>query len=175
MIKDTLPRLPSELERYIKAPYGGLFGNSGIADLLQEITADPYRNYRPADLEKFTNASAPSIRKWLSSLTAIGILEKDMGNQKHPVYRANTHSKRLMALTFLSYAVLDDRDGTACMDESIIDYCYKYGLIDKIMPLAEATFTRYTVATVSLKFGQAGQATSGNEKQIFNYPISEKA
>lgn len=175
MTKDALPVLPSELEKYIEAPYGGLFGNSAIVDLLEEIVADPYCNYRPKDLEKIINASAPSIRNYLTSLTSIGILERDIGNQKHPVYRANINSKRLMALTFLSYAVLDDRDRTNCMDEAIIDYCYKYGLIDKIMPLAEATFTKYTVTSVSLKFGQNGQATSGNEKQIFNYPVSEKA
>jgi hypothetical protein len=168
MIKDTLPRLPSELEKYIKAPYGGLFGNSVIVDLLEEITADPYRNYRPKDLEKFINASSPSIRKCLSSLTAIGILEKDTGNQKHPLYRANINSKRLMALTFLSYAILDDRDGTACMDESIIDYCHRYRLIDRIMPLAEATLQKVEYTFVSLKFRQNEQAESGNQKQIMD-------
>lgn len=132
--KDTLPTLPSGLERYIEKPYGGLFGNSVIVDLLEEIASDPYRNYHLKDLEEIINASSPSIRKSLSTLTSIGMLVKDVGNQKHPVYRANIDSKRLIALTFLSYAMLDDRDGTACMDEAIIDYCYRYRLIDRIMP-----------------------------------------
>jgi hypothetical protein len=168
MSKDTLPVLPSELEKYFKAPYGGLFGNSVMVNLVEEITADPYRNYRPKDLEKIINASAPSIRSSLSTLTLVGILEKDTGNQKHPLYRANVNSKRLMALTFLSYAILDDRDGTACMDEAIIDYCHRYGLIDRIMPLAEATLQKVEYTFVSLKYRQNEQEVSGNQKQIID-------
>jgi len=126
-----LPILPPELERYIEKSYGGLFGNSVITKVLEEIVSDPYRNYHPKDLEEIVNASALSIRNSLSSLTSIGILKKDTDNQKHLVYRANTNSKRLIALTFLSYAILDDRDGTTCMDEAIIDYCYKYRILVK--------------------------------------------
>jgi len=125
MPEDTLPALPLELERYIEKPYGGLFGNSVIVNLLEEIVADPYRNYHPKDLEEIINASSSSIRNSLSTLTSIGILEKDIANQKHPVYRTKINSKRLMALTFLAYGTLDDRDGTTCMDEAIIDYFYK--------------------------------------------------
>jgi len=172
MIKDNLPALPSELERYIEKPYGELFGNSVIAGLLEEIVSDPYRNYHPKDLEEIINASSPSIRKSLSTLTSIGILEKDAGNQKHPVYRANIDSKRLMALTFLSYAMLDDRDGTTCMDEAIIDYCYRYRLIDKLMPVAVATFVR--VEYYSGRNEPFKQVKSEDDTQVVEY-VSEEA
>lgn len=128
LIEDNLPELPLKLGIYLEKPYGGLFDNLVLTRILEEIVSDPYRNYYPKDLEEIVNASSPSIRKSLSALTSIGILKKDTGNQKHPVYRANIDSKRLMALTFLSYAMLDDRDGTSCMDEAIIDYCYRYRL-----------------------------------------------
>lgn len=173
-MKEDYPLLPSYLEKYVEAPYGGLFGKSVLVDVLEEIVADPYRNYRPKDLEEIINASSPSIRKSLGLLTSIEILKKDMGNQKHPVYRANINSKRLMALTFLSYSILDDRDGSSCMDEAIIDYCYRFGLIHKIIPLAEATITKYTVttiatvSTVSVKLKKDKQSQE-NEEQAFNY------
>ena len=170
-MKDDYPLLPSDLEKYVEVPYGGLFGKSILVDVLEEIIADPYRNYRPKDLEEIINVSSPSIRKSLSTLTSIGMLEKDVGNQKHPVYRANIDSKRLMALTFLSYAMLDDRDGTTCMDEAIIDYCYKYRLIDKIMPLATATFMR--IEYFSEKIEPLRQVKSEDDTQVVEYLSKE--
>lgn len=171
-MKDDYPLLPSYLEKYVEVPYGGLFGKSTLVDVLEEIIADPYRNYRPKDLEEIINASSPSIRKSLLTLTSIGILGKDVGNQKHPVYRANIDSKRLMALTFLSYAMLDDRDGTTCMDEAIIDYCYRYRLIDKIMPVAVATFMQ--IKYYSGKNEPFGQVNSEGDTQVNEY-ISQEA
>jgi len=172
MNNDTLPELPLELGIYLEKPYGGLFGNSVLTRILEEIVSDPYQNYHPKDLEEIVNASSPSIRKSLSALTSIGILEKDEGKQKHPVYRANIDSKRLMALTFLSYAMLDDRDKTNCMDEAIIDYCYRYRLIDKIMPVAEATFMQikyYSGRTESVK-----QVKLEDDTQVVEY-LSQEA
>lgn len=168
MTKDTLPVLPSELEKYVKIPYGGLFGNSVIVNLLEEITADPDRNYRPIDLEKILGASAPSIRESITSLTAIGIMQKDAGNQKHPVYRANVQSKRLLALTFLAYAILDDRDRTSCMDEAIIDYCHRSGLVNRIMPLAEATLEKLVITRQIVRVWRNEQTESKNGKQIID-------
>ena len=171
MNNDNLPELPSELGIYIEKPYGGLFGNSVIIRLLEEIVSDPYRNYHPKDLEEIVSASSPSIRESLSTLTSIGILEKDEGTQKHPVYRANIDSKRLMALTFLSYAILDDREKTNCMDEAIIDYCYRYNLIDKFLPVAEATIVHFKYIGVN---EPVIRVKSEDNTKIIDY-ISEEA
>ena len=42
----------------------------------------------------------------------------------------------LMALTFLAFAISDDRDKTHCMDDTIVQYCRKSGIIDKLLPKA---------------------------------------
>jgi hypothetical protein len=41
------------------------------------------------------------------------------------VYRINVASKKFAALSLLAYAILDDRDGTDCMDEAVYDYYSK--------------------------------------------------
>ena len=76
-----------------------------------------------------------------------------------------------MALTFLSYAMLDDREKTNCMDEAIIDYCYRYNLIDKFLPVAEATIVHFKsfVAYESVII-----VKSENSTEVINY-ISEEA
>lgn len=123
---DDLPLLPPELVvkwENIKKPFGGLFGDSVHIRVLSEIVADPDREFRPKDLERLAAASAPSIKKSLETLTSIGLLEERLLDSQRPFYRANLMSKRLTALTFLDYAIIDDRDGTDYMDDVIEDYC----------------------------------------------------
>ena len=36
-----LPELPGELEEFLDKPYGGLFGNTVLAQVVEEIVADP--------------------------------------------------------------------------------------------------------------------------------------
>ena len=55
----------------------------------------------------------------------MGLLFKDSDDPQHPVYVPNLDSKKLLALTFLAYAFIDDRDGTDCLDDAIKDYCEK--------------------------------------------------
>ncbi|MBE0516002.1 MAG: hypothetical protein IBX41_01245 [Methanophagales archaeon] len=136
MEKDEIPR---RLERYVDKPYGGLFGNSVEVKVVEEIVADPYIEYRPKDLEDIIGASAPSIRRALSNLTALGLLIKDSSDAQHPVYRVNLESKKITALTFLAYAVVDDRDGLNCMDKAISNY-YMNEFWPKIVATAD---TRY--------------------------------
>lgn len=142
MSEESLPALPKELERYLERPYGGLFGDTVIAQVVEEIVADPHPDYRPRDLEKLTGASSPAVRKALNTLTSLGLLNKDGSDKQHPVYRANTKSKKFVALTLLAYAMLDDRDGTSCMDTAIRDY-YNSALRDSYEPLAMATAQSY--------------------------------
>jgi hypothetical protein len=59
----------------------------------------------------------------LDALTDQGLLKKTSIDSQRPVYKANLESKRLTALTLLAYAVIDDRDGTDCMNQAIKDYC----------------------------------------------------
>lgn len=114
--------LPKDLERYIDEPYGGLFGNSTICKLVEEIVADPHAEYRQQDLEELIDGSQRSVARALKVLLALGLLIRDKGDSQHPLYRVNLNSRKLLALTFLAYAVVDDRDGTNCMDLAIRDY-----------------------------------------------------
>ena len=116
------PPLPEDLERYIDKPYGGLFGDSAICKLVEEIVADPHAEYRLADLEELIDGSQRSIARALKVLSTLGLLIKDESDRLHPLYRVNLNSRKLLALTFLAYAVVDDRDGTNCMDLAIRDY-----------------------------------------------------
>ena len=105
-----------------KLPYDGLFGDSNLIRVMRQVIADPFTEYRPIDLEMLTQNSPPTVRESLRILTSVGILIKDESDHQHPVYRVDTESKRYHALTFLAYAVLDDRNGTDCMDDVIADY-----------------------------------------------------
>jgi len=108
----------------VNLPYDGLLGDAPIIKVLHQIIADPFQDYRPIDLEELAELSKPPIRDALKTLTSLNILVKDERNKSRPIYRVNTRSKRVLALTFLAYAVLDDRDGTDCTDDVIADYYY---------------------------------------------------
>ena len=71
MGEEELLLLPEELEEAwesIKQPFGGLFGNTVFTRVLREIIADPYREFRPKDLEILTSASPPMIGEALKKL-----------------------------------------------------------------------------------------------------------
>lgn len=142
MTEEQLPELPEEFEVYLDKPYGGLFGDNVQTKIVEDIIADPFRDYRPKYFEETTGASEPTIRKSLKNLTNLGLLEKDTSDIQHPIYRLNLDSKNIVALTFLSYASIDDRDGTDYMDEAIFDY-YMKQLKPKLEPLAVATVVQY--------------------------------
>ena len=142
MAEEHLPELPREFEMYLDKPYGGLFGDNVQTKIIEEVVADPYRDYRPKYFEEMTGARAPTVRKALANLTNLGLLEKDISDMQHPIYRLNLKSKKIIALTFLSYASIDDRDGTECMDNAILDYYLKV-LRQKVQPLAVATMVQY--------------------------------
>jgi len=108
-------------EEFSDIPYAGLFGDTVIARVVEEIIADPHSVYRPKDLEDLTEASSPSIREALITLTKFGLLTSSGG--KHPAYTVNRSMKTFIALTFLAYGVLDDRKKSDCMNTAIHYYC----------------------------------------------------
>ena len=144
MSDKDIVNFPDCLARYLENPYGGLFGNTVQARIIEEVVADPDRIIRPKDLEKVASASAPSVRKSLEILTELGLLNKDSSDSKHPIYRVNSSSKKLTSLTLLAYAIIDDRDGTDLMNEELIAHCADE-LPERFQPLVLATALKYTI------------------------------
>ena len=106
--------------KFSDVPYAGLFGDTVIARVVEEIIADPHSVYRPRDLEDLTESSPPRIREALGTLTRLGLLKAHGG--KHPSYTVNISTKTFVALTLLAYAVLDDREDSDCMNTAIRHY-----------------------------------------------------
>lgn len=124
--KEEYPEAPEKYLRYLKYPYGGLFGNTVHTRIVEKIVANPSRVYRPKDFKDMLGISTTSITKALNDLTGLKLLIKITKDKQRPEYMANMGSKQLYALTFLAYAVSDDRDGTEFMDHAIEDYCNKF-------------------------------------------------
>ena len=112
---------PAAAREFSDVPYGGLFGDTVMARVVEEIVADPHAVYHLKDLEDLTGNSAPRIREALGTLTGLGLLKSSGG--KHPAYTVNTSRRSFVALTLLAYAVLDDREGSDCMDTAVRHYC----------------------------------------------------
>jgi hypothetical protein len=104
-------------------PFDGLFGDTAELRVLQEIVADPYSDYTHRDLMELTDLSDPSVRRGIRALVDRGIVINVSSARKNPLYRANLESKRLTALTLLSYATLDERTGGSSMDDAVKHYC----------------------------------------------------
>jgi hypothetical protein len=127
-------------------PYAGLFGDTVIARVVEEIIADPHSTYRPRDLEELTEASSPRVRDALMTLTKLGLLKSAGG--KHPTYTVDKSRKSFVALTLLAYATLDDRKGSDCMNTAIQHYCETI-LPSCIAAQAVASTTPYRISSGS--------------------------
>lgn len=149
----------TDAEELTDVPYGGLFGDTVLARVVEEIIADPHSSYRPKDLEELAGASAPSIRDALATLTRLDLLKAS--KDKHPVYIVNIKSKKFVALTLLAYASLDDREQCGCMDTAIRDY-YDRVLRSRYEPYAVATFSDYNF-TRTHSTGAGIKATSAGD------------
>lgn len=140
-------------------PYAGLFGDTVMARVVEEIIADPHSSYRPKELEELTENSAPRIRDALVTLTKFGLLKSTGG--KHPVYTVNKSKKTFVALTLLAYAVLDDRGGSDCMNTAIQHYC------ETVLPAsfseqAVASTTPYRISGISAGLSPVIAVGNGN-------------
>lgn len=134
MNPESLPPLPKDLQVFVDKPYGGLFGNSVLAHVIEEMVASPSVIYRPKDLEELTGKSEPSIRSALATLLSLNMIENISPEASHPRYRVNILSKKFVALSFLAYAILDDRDGSDCMNTAVHHY-YSTQLREKYEPV----------------------------------------
>ena len=112
--------------KFYDSPFGGLFGNSVIANVVEQIIADPYSTYTAESLKELTDRSLPRIRKALVYLKEMGLLKSVDSNR----YTVNRKTKKFSALTFLAYAVSDDKDEVNVMDLKIMRY-YTAHLKDK--------------------------------------------
>jgi len=147
-------------EELTDVPYGGLFGDTVLARVVEEIIADPHSDYRPKELEELTGASSPSVRDALATLTRLGLLTAAEG--KHPVYTVNKRSKTFIALTLLAYASLDDRERSDCMNTAIKDY-YDTVLRSRYEPCALATAPTYRIVGSRSTAGYGG---TGQQKKV---------
>ncbi len=165
MSEEQLPELPEDLGAYIDQPYGGLFGNNAQTKIIEEVVADPYSSYRPGYFKEITGKSEPSIRRALNNLTTLKLLEKDISDIQHPIYNVNLKSKKLLALTFLSLASIDDRDNTDCLDLAILDYYLKI-LKEKVQVSAIATMVKYDIQGVQITDTFATEVRETNSESM---------
>lgn len=140
MTRDEPPVLSDDEEMYLNEPYGGLFGRTVMANVVEEMVADPTMEYRPRYLEEVTGKSGRSISDALKRLERLRLVERI--ERDHPVYRVNVRSKKFVALTLLAYAMIDDRDGSECMDTAVRGY-YNSFLREVEEPLAIANEDRF--------------------------------
>jgi len=105
------------------SPFDGLFGDTAELRVLQEVVADPYSDYSHHDLMELTELSDPSVRKGIRVLLDHGIVSNVSPSARNPLYRPNSASRKLAALMFLTYAILDDKTGSDSMDTAVKDYC----------------------------------------------------
>ena len=140
-MSEDYPEFSEEMVKHINEPFEGLFGNNVQTRVVQELTADPYNIFRPKDLEILTDASTPSIRRSLSNLVNLKLVVKSEEDSQHPIYRVNSNSKIIDALTFLSLALIDDKENTDCMEQAIREYCIQ----KDIFPYAQATTDDFDV------------------------------
>lgn len=105
------------------SPFGGLFGDTAELRVLQEVVADPFSDYSHHDLMELTELSDPSVRRGLRVLLDRGVVVNISSDRRSPLYRPNRASKKLTALMFLAYSILDDETGENSMDMAVKDYC----------------------------------------------------
>lgn len=138
-------------------PYGGLFGDTVLARVMEELIADPHSFYRNKDLEELTGCTSPSIRESLNTLKEYGLITSSGG--KHPIYSVNIRCNTFVALTLLAYAVLDDQEDGDCMNTAIHHY-YETVLRPQYEPYATATTMTFRFAGTG-HTSQSSTATTG--------------
>lgn len=115
--------LPKSVEAALDKPFEGLFGDTAELRVLQEVVADPYSDYSHHDMMELTGLSDPSVRRGVRVLVDHGIIRNVSSARRNPLYRVDLDSKKLLALTFLSYASLDERNGSTSMEDAVRHYC----------------------------------------------------
>jgi len=146
----------------LDSPFDGLFGDTAELRVLQEIVADPYSDYTQKELMELTGLSDPSVRKGLAVLLEHGIIRNVSSVRRRPLYRASLDSRKLTTLTFLSYAVLDERTGSAAMDDAVKHYCESIPTKVEVVLAEGSTFNRYEMP----RYERALSANEGSDTVI---------
>lgn len=174
LLEVDTPLLPEAFERGLGMPFEGIFGDTVAARVLSEIVADPFSAYSLGELASLTGSSSPSVRNAVTHLLKLGLLTKIPVRARSWVYGVSPGSKRILALTLLTFAILDDRSRSACFD----------GALHQLMPpaipnvaaiqvtiLNQPTMNIYTGSTAS-PTGQAIE-TQGSAIPI-DVPVAEE-
>jgi len=161
-MSEDYPEFAEDMVEHIDEPFEGLFGNNVQARVVEELTADPYNIFRPKDLEILADASTPSIRKSLKNLSKFGFVNRNNKDSQHPIFKVNLDSKTLKALTLLTLALTDDKEGTDHMDQAVVEYCHQ----EKLFPYVQASTGYYEIEEGStstyIQFSEIESAVESN-------------
>ena len=157
--------VPGSDMEFSDVPYAGLFGDTVIARVVEEIIADPHSMYRPKELEELTESSPPRVREALVTLTKFGLLKSSGG--KHPAYVVDMSRKTFVALTLLAYAVLDDKGDSDCMNTAVRHYCETTLNIDQGV-CAIAVSAPYRISDQAGFTGSVHTVSTGNAYSYHN-------
>ena len=117
-VKETI-KLPDLLkDKYICTPYAGLFGNTTIAAVVEEMIADPHSTYVVKDLVVLTDRKKKKVKRALKRLIELRVVI----TKNNKEFNTNHDSNIVAALTFLAYGLVDDIYGTDTMLVAIKDY-----------------------------------------------------
>ncbi len=96
--------------------------NGVIIKVIQEFIADPDEPYSISYMHELAGSSKPAVKDAFNLLLKSKLIYQANKNDKRPLFKINKKSNRFVALTLLSYAILDDNDRTDLMKAAIKEY-----------------------------------------------------
>ena len=96
--------------------------NGVIIKVIQEFIADPDEPYSISYMHELAGSSKPAVKDAFNLLLKSKLIYQANKNDKRPLFKINKKSNRFVALTLLSYAILDDNDLTELMKAAIKEY-----------------------------------------------------
>lgn len=102
--------------------FTSILGNAVIIKVIQEFVADPDEPYSISYMHELTGSSKPAVKDAFNLLLKSKLIYHANKNDKRPLFKIDKRSNRFIALTLLSYAILDDRERTDLMKAAIKEY-----------------------------------------------------
>ena len=102
--------------------FTSILGNNVTLKVIQEFIADPDEPYSISYMHELTGSSKPAVKDAFNLLLKSKLIYQANKNDKRPLFKINKKSNRFVALTILSYAILDDNDRTDLMQAAIKEY-----------------------------------------------------
>ena len=96
--------------------------NGVIIKVIQEFIADPDEPYSISYMHELAGSSKPAVKDAFNLLLKSKLIYQANKNDKRPLFKINKKSNRFVALTLLSYAILDDNDRADLMKAAIKEY-----------------------------------------------------